>query len=336
MIIPIILFVLAYSLFIDTACCFRGLINGTPPAPWPNSTDNDSSRLYPGNLNSSGHNSSGNSGWNTSNLNNGPHYPGISNYSDYPNTLNPDTKTTSCPVACDIHYNYCDAFTAPTCIYPDPGAPEIGSACACRPGYKATGFADSDTNHQWRLSVKGQEHRVWVSERVKCDTLCTIPWGVDSCQEVELIKGACKSSPAAKTTNGSNIWARWADGEVTNQAEQAPSVDLPPITPSTEFELQNFTRRQADATVDNFRPGTNKNIEGLTPADGPTTMADFDFAPTNWTSNMEDFYSEPYAANGLCSKPLSYQLVEGDDVIFRREDVDWHYIRQGGIGDCGR
>ena len=331
MIFPSFAFVSAYSILVITARSHPANQSGTEYSHWPNSTNNDSSGYHPDALNSSGHylNISGS---NVSISNISGHYPSNLNTSGpyLGGTLNPNTKTTSCPVACDIHYNYCDAFTAPTCIYPDPGAPGIGSACACRPGYKATGFADSDTSHQWRLPVIGQEHRVWVAERVRCDTLCTISGGIDSCQEVELIKGACQSSSAPKTSNGSNIWARWADDGVTYEAAYIASLDMPPTTDTTEFEPQNITRRQIDA-ADGFRPGTNENIEGLTPATGH-----FDLVAINWTTNMQDFYSEPYAANGLCSKPLVYQYLTGDDVIFRREDVNWHYIRQGGIGDCGK
>ena len=96
-----------------------------------------------------------------------------------------------CPKACDIHNNTCDAHTAPTCIYPDPRLSNPRGACACRPGFKATGYVDIDTSRQWRQPVLGGEHRVWVAEGVKCDTLCVIWSGVNSCQEVSLIPEAC-------------------------------------------------------------------------------------------------------------------------------------------------
>jgi len=77
-----------------------------------------------------------------------------------------------CPRPCDPHHNYCDAMTAPTCIFPDPRVPQPRAACACRPGYKTSSAADDDTRRQWRLPVVGQEHRVWVAEGIKCDALC--------------------------------------------------------------------------------------------------------------------------------------------------------------------
>jgi len=97
---------------------------------------------------------------------------------------------SACPKACEPHNNKCDA-TAPTCIFPDPRVATPRGACACRPGYKATGYASGDVTNQWRLPVEAQEHRVWVAEGVKCDTLCDVSTGVDSCLEVPLIAAEC-------------------------------------------------------------------------------------------------------------------------------------------------
>lgn len=99
-------------------------------------------------------------------------------------------QSTFCPKPCNVHVNSCDATTAPTCIYPDPRASKPRAACACRPGYKASGYADGDTTKQWRLPILGQDHRVWVAEGVKCDAVCT-GYGVDSCREVGEISKTC-------------------------------------------------------------------------------------------------------------------------------------------------
>jgi hypothetical protein len=50
---------------------------------------------------------------------------------------------------------------------------------------------NGDVTNQWRLPVEAQEHRVWVAEGVKCDTLCDVSTGVDSCLEVPLIAAEC-------------------------------------------------------------------------------------------------------------------------------------------------
>jgi hypothetical protein len=87
----------------------------------------------------------------------------------------PDEKAVengSCPKACDVHFNKCDATTAPSCNFPDPRVAKPRGACACRPGFKATGASDSDKTKHWRLPVLGQEHRVWVAEGVPCNAPC--------------------------------------------------------------------------------------------------------------------------------------------------------------------
>ncbi|KAK0730899.1 hypothetical protein B0H67DRAFT_54042 [Lasiosphaeris hirsuta] len=107
-----------------------------------------------------------------------------------PGPPRPEYNAT-CPAGCNVHYNSCDKTTAPTCIYPDPRVPRPRGACACRPGYKASGYADTDTTKQWRLPIPGQEHRVWVAENVVCDKLCVISGGVESCREVSAIALEC-------------------------------------------------------------------------------------------------------------------------------------------------
>jgi hypothetical protein len=96
-----------------------------------------------------------------------------------------------CPAACNTYSNRCDQTTAPTCIFPNPNVQRPRAACACRAGYKADGVADNDRTKQWRLPVEGQEHRVWVAEGVRCDTLCQNPYGPGGCREVVEIGAEC-------------------------------------------------------------------------------------------------------------------------------------------------
>jgi hypothetical protein len=100
------------------------------------------------------------------------------------------TVSSGCPKACDPHNNRCDA-TAPTCIFPDPRVASPRGACACRPGYKAANSVSNGISKQWRLPVEGHEHRVWVAEDVKCDTLCDVSTGANACLEVSLIGKEC-------------------------------------------------------------------------------------------------------------------------------------------------
>jgi hypothetical protein len=62
--------------------------------------------------------------------------------------------------------------------------PDLGTMCACRPGYKAVA-GRSDV--QWRVdwSVPGHEHRVYVTPGQECGVLCD-EWylGADGCKEV--------------------------------------------------------------------------------------------------------------------------------------------------------
>jgi hypothetical protein len=104
---------------------------------------------------------------------------------------NDGIQRPNCPAACKVHDNKCDKTTAPTCIFPDPRVPNPRGACACRPGFKASDYKDTDTTKHWRLPIPGQEHRVWVAEGVKCDTLCTVSTGVGSCREVSEVAEEC-------------------------------------------------------------------------------------------------------------------------------------------------
>ncbi|CAM1500397.1 Fc.00g095590.m01.CDS01 [Cosmosporella sp. VM-42] len=101
------------------------------------------------------------------------------------------SERPTCPAGCKVHDNKCDKTTAPTCIFPDPRVPNPRGACACRPGFKASGYKDTDTTKQWRLPIPGQEHRVWVAEGVACDQLCTVSTGVGSCKEVNEVAEGC-------------------------------------------------------------------------------------------------------------------------------------------------
>ncbi len=58
--------------------------------------------------------------------------------------------------------------------------------CACRAGYRASGFAAGDDSVQVRLPWAEQAGRVFVKPGVVCDQLCD-QWqlGKDGCQEVK-------------------------------------------------------------------------------------------------------------------------------------------------------
>ncbi|KAF2190041.1 hypothetical protein K469DRAFT_699617 [Zopfia rhizophila CBS 207.26] len=87
--------------------------------------------------------------------------------------------------------NKCDITTSCTYVWGHPG-PNGPYYCACRAGYRATGYKPDDATVQWRLPWYGppsQEGRVFVAPGVKCDTLCD-HWelGAKGCQEVQLKK----------------------------------------------------------------------------------------------------------------------------------------------------
>ncbi|KAF1837792.1 hypothetical protein BDW02DRAFT_456237, partial [Decorospora gaudefroyi] len=87
--------------------------------------------------------------------------------------------------------NKCDITTS--CTYP-----ESLYYCACRHGYRATGYDANDMTVQWRLPWYGnargdpsQEGRVFVKPGVECNTLCD-DWylGKDGCKAVP-VKNWC-------------------------------------------------------------------------------------------------------------------------------------------------
>ncbi|KAI9763051.1 MAG: hypothetical protein M1840_000942 [Geoglossum simile] len=95
-----------------------------------------------------------------------------------------------CPVGCDPHSNTCSYPSAQDCIYPSPNVAKPRAACACRAGYKANA-ANDDTSKHWRLPADEGNFRVWVAQGVECDTLCSVPWGASSCQEVKELGAEC-------------------------------------------------------------------------------------------------------------------------------------------------
>jgi len=50
---------------------------------------------------------------------------------------------------------------------------------------------DTDTTKQWRLPADEGNFRVWVAQGIECDTLCDVPTGIFSCQEVVELPAAC-------------------------------------------------------------------------------------------------------------------------------------------------
>ncbi|KAI9773232.1 MAG: hypothetical protein M1839_002194 [Geoglossum umbratile] len=95
-----------------------------------------------------------------------------------------------CPIGCNPNGNTCSIPTAQTCVYPSLKVSNPRAACACRAGYKANA-ANSDTSKHWRLPADEGNFRVWVAQGVPCDTLCDVPWGVFSCQEVKQLGAEC-------------------------------------------------------------------------------------------------------------------------------------------------
>lgn len=77
--------------------------------------------------------------------------------------------------------NKCDITTS--CITTGTGTNHY---CACRAGFKAT--TATDPSKQFRLSMPGQEYRVFVPENTPCNELCDYPHGYSPllCSEVAL------------------------------------------------------------------------------------------------------------------------------------------------------
>ncbi|KAF2466153.1 uncharacterized protein BDR25DRAFT_79790 [Lindgomyces ingoldianus] len=93
--------------------------------------------------------------------------------------------------------NKCDITTSCVYVWGHKGSTPAPYYCACRAGYRATGYGADDWTKQWRLPWYGgngdpsQEGRVFVKPGVKCDTLCDSWWlGAKGCQEVTL-KDSC-------------------------------------------------------------------------------------------------------------------------------------------------
>ena len=107
--------------------------------------------------------------------------------------LCPAVSPPKCNKACSTEVGKCSIPTAEDCVPPAPGISNPRLACACRAGYKATkpGIADGDVSKQWRLPAPEGNFRVWVAEGVECDTLCTVPFGAFSCQEVTELPAEC-------------------------------------------------------------------------------------------------------------------------------------------------
>ncbi|KAF2252369.1 hypothetical protein BU26DRAFT_502849 [Trematosphaeria pertusa] len=90
--------------------------------------------------------------------------------------------------------NQCHITTSCTFNWGHTGPGAAPYYCACRHGYRATGYDPKDTSIQWRLpwyagpnGQPSQEGRVFVKPGVNCDTLCD-KWydGAKGCQEVQL------------------------------------------------------------------------------------------------------------------------------------------------------
>lgn len=174
---------------------------------------------------------------------------------------------SSCPKACDPHINTCHA-TAPTCIFPDPKVTLPRGACACRPGYKATGHANSDSSTQWRLPVIGHEHRVWVAEGVPCDTLCDTSSGGNICQEVLLIGKDCI-------------------GDGRNASFQ-PAADVPCSYSNYSRTLSTPSTETATESVDELGDSAGATPEGLDFDDDDDDDEDDDDAVKDSSSDLDE------------------------------------------------
>ena len=179
--------------------------------------------------------------------------------------------SSGCPKACDPHNNRCDA-TAPTCIFPDPRVVGPRGACACRPGYKAANSVSSGISKQWRLPVEGHEHRVWVAEDVKCDTLCDVSTGASACLEVPLIGKECvgggrnasyQSVPVFE--GGSGNYSR----SLSTATIESVTEDLDELTQATSVATDNIDDFEAEPDTASFEISseTDLPIEGASGID---------------------------------------------------------------------
>lgn len=207
--------------------------------------------------------------------------------------------SSACPKACDPHYNKCD-ITAPTCIFPDPRVTGPRGACACRPGYKATGYTNNDYKNQWRLPVEAQEHRVWVAEGVKCDTLCDVSTGVDSCLEITLLAAECVGTGAAGY-NTSQQSMPIIEGAYGNHSRSLTGT-------KTETKSETF------AEPTGMTESTSEGLDTATfDTDDPDEAADHD-AVGEIQDTKEDVFDEKSPPSGDDSMDIPEGLdLDGDD-----------------------
>ena len=104
----------------------------------------------------------------------------------------PDPQPGTCNVATCNPWSAssCDTTTTCTALGGATSGGVGNHLCACRHGYRASGYAASDDSIQVRLPWAEQGGRVFVKSGVVCDQLCD-DWqlGKDGCKEV-------KESPA--------------------------------------------------------------------------------------------------------------------------------------------
>lgn len=207
----------------------------------------------------------------------------------------------ACPKACNPHNNRCDA-TAPTCIYPDPKVAEPRGACACRPGYKATGYANTDVVNQWRLPIESHEHRVWVAEGVKCDTLCDVSTGIDSCLEVSLIGAECvgagttgrnasqQSMPIFQGGHGnysqSLAITRTEDAQGAYTQPADPTEDAPEQFAETEFDTDEPAEPMDTGDTDDT--GGDWSLDEDASEDSQSAVEDYSMEASDLLQKQED------------------------------------------------
>ena len=101
-------------------------------------------------------------------------------------------ESTSPPGTCSVQHcspweaSSCDITTTCTALGGATSGGKGQHLCACRHGYRASGYAAGDESVQVRLPWKEQGGRVFVKPGVQCDQLCD-DWsaGMNSCKEVK-------------------------------------------------------------------------------------------------------------------------------------------------------
>jgi hypothetical protein len=158
-------------------------------------------------------------------------------------------------------------------------------ACACRPGYKATGHTKGDSGLQWRLPVLGHEHRVWVAEGVQCDTLCDVSSGVNSCQEVSLIGKPCVGlehntsyQPAVDPPGGYGNYSHTlssSSGETAIESLDDPAGSTGATSEDLDFDDSDFSVEGnfLDLKDDSLDAATTSNMHDVS-NDEPTASTD--------------------------------------------------------------